>query len=156
MTSAARNSMVLLVAILLNAGCGRAVDHPVTTFYIQVIQGVDSNAPPKVAATPVGKKLRQRLQCAFKWETYWEIQRVTLQATPAHPVRGELEDGQAVEIELGKSNQVALRFYSAGKLVRSREQPIDHAFCVSGGCARLDPSRFIIVRRDQPDSMPSP
>lgn len=156
MTSAAKCSMAFLVPILLIAGCGRTTETPGTTFYIQLIQGCDGRSAPAMTAIPVGDKLRKRLQCAFKWETYWEIQRVTLQASPAHPVRGELAGGQAVEIEIRNSNQVALRFYSAGKLVRSREQPIDNAFCVSGGCARMDPSRFIIVRRDPPDPMASP
>lgn len=147
--------MAFLVPIFLIAGCGRAMDGSGTMFYVQLVQGSENNLPPIAGATPVGNKLRKRLQCALKGEAYWEIKRVMLNVTSVHPVRRDLGNGQAVEIELRDRDKVALRIYSSGKLVRSREQPIENAFCVSGGCTGSDRPTFIVVRRDRPDSIES-
>ena len=141
----------LLAYLTLVSGCGPAAPNSNASFYVQLIHASDADSPPGSHLEPVGPKLQNKLQCAFKWKHYWEIKRDMINVPPGGKVRDRLTSDQAVEIELLPSEKVAVRVYKAGRLVRSRQQPIADAFYVSGAPLGENQSWFIVVRRDKPD-----
>ncbi len=142
---------ILLLACWLPAmGCHPAAKEPGATFYLQLVRGADSEAPPSDGSKPIGQKLRKRLQCVFKWKHYWEVKRDCILVPPGGTVTRRLAPDQTVELELLDPLKVAVRIYSRGQLVRRREQPAANAFCVTGARVGDDQSWFIVVRRDAP------
>jgi len=146
---------ISLAVLLLASGCHPAAKDSGTTFYLQLVRAGDGDVPPTSDSKPIGPKLRHKLQCAFKWKHYWEIKRDTVTVPQGGKVREHLNPEQAVEIELLDSDKVAVRVYSGGQLIRSRQQPADNAFCVTGGHSGGNQCWFIIVRRDEPQTLDS-
>jgi len=146
---------ILMAALLLVSGCRPAARDSGATFYLQLVRGSDGDGPPTTDSKPIGQKLQNKLQCAFRWKHYWELKRDTVKVAPGIKVRDRLGPQQTVEIELLDSDTVAVRIYSGGQLIRSRQQPAADAFCVTGGHSGADQSWFIVVRRDQPRSLDS-
>jgi len=148
---AMKRLILLLACFILLSGCRPAAPKSNANFYVQLIHGSDDDVPPGDHVNPVGPKLRTKLQCAFKWTNYWEIKRDMVNVRVGRKVRERLNDEQAVEIELLPSERVAVRVYTEGRLVRSRQQPAANAFCVTGAPMGDNQSWFIVVRRDEPE-----
>ena len=153
---AMKRLMILLAFLLPAAGCHPAAKARGETFYLQVIRGGDSDVPPSETSKPIGQKLRTKLQCAFKWKHYWEIKRERLEVTQGRKVREVISPAETVELELLEPENVTVRMYSSGRLVRSRRQPAHNAFCVTGAPLGEDQSWFIVVRRDEPQTGDGP
>jgi hypothetical protein len=149
---AVKRLIFLLACLILLSGCRPAAPKSNASFYVQLIHGGDDDVPPGDHVKPVGPKLRNKLQCAFKWTHYWEIKRDMVKVSPGRKVRYALNAEQAVEIELLPAERVAVRVYTGGRLVRSRQQPAVDAFCVTGAPIGDHQSWFIVVRRDNPES----
>jgi len=140
----------LLLCALAAFGCRPATTGPGRVFYLQLVRGNNDQTPPTPAAKPIGPKLDQRLRSFCKWNRYWEIRRDSIVARPSQCVRKHLSPGQDVEIELLDSRRMAVRVYQSGTLTRSRNQPSDGAFFITGGKEGADQSWFIVVRQDPP------
>ena len=149
---AIKRLILLLACLILLSGCHPSARQSSTSFYVQLIHGSDDDVPPGDRANPVGPKLRTKLHCAFKWTHYWEIKRDRVNVPVGRKVRDRLNAEQAVEIELLPSERVAVRVYTGGRLVRSRQQPAANAFCVTGAPIGDKQSWFIVVRRDEPEA----
>ncbi len=120
------------------------------TFYIQLVRG--SNKEIRSAtATPAGLKLKQKLASVFKWKRYWELHRDSVTLAPGQKVRRSLSEHRQVELELSDPNTLCVRIYQNGQCRRSRTQPAEGVFCVTGGDEQGEQSWFIIVRGDHPD-----
>ena len=147
---------ILLMLLVAATGCRPAAKGSSATFYLQLVQANDSALPPTPRSRPVGRKLQKRLQCALKWSRYWEMQRHAMVVLPGRATRERLDSGQTVELEMLNTDQVAVRIYSGGKLIRNRTQPAANAFCIAGARAEDDHPWFIVVRRDPPQEPEAP
>src|SRR5208282_929970 len=108
-----------LVLVLLLGGTGltaSAQDHP-STFYVQLIRGTDTEAPPEPRARLVGPELNHRLH-VFKWKNYWEIARRTVVLKPGAKSRQRLTPQREVEIALTSPQDMTVSIYTAGQLTR--------------------------------------
>ena len=141
--------MVSFLAFLLfGAGC-RPVGHDVG-LYVQLVCGSDRDGPPLPSARPTGAELNSRLHQVFNHKHYWELKRDGIELREGQTARRRVCADRDVEIELLKARQMAVRIYDHGKLARSRTQPLESAFFVSGWDQGGGESWFIVVRRDRP------
>ena len=125
------------------------------TYYLQLVRGSDSEAPPSPQARAIGQKLDQRLRNIFRWKNYWEIKRETATIRSGAAVRTKLSADREVEIAWHTPHAVTVSIYTHGKVTRRRTQSIDTAFSIAGGDSDASQSWFIIVRRDNPDGSPT-
>ncbi|MGH7969654.1 MAG: hypothetical protein ACREIC_13100 [Limisphaerales bacterium] len=142
--------LLLLACALAAGGCHPAPNDTSATYYIQLIRGSDTDAQPTASAKLVGQKLQKRLQCVFSWKKYWEMQREAVVVPRGQTVRERMDAERTIELESLDPNNVAVRIFSGGHLVRSRRQPAANAFCIAGACAGDHQCWFIVVRRDKP------
>jgi hypothetical protein len=147
--------LIPLVALLALTACRPAHKGPALTFYVQLVQGSDDDAPPSLGSHPVGVRLEKKLSSTFRWKHYWELKREAVVVPPGNAVRRQLAPGRSVELDLLDADTMAVRVYSQGRPVRCRKQPVANALYITGG--NLGPSRswFIVVRRDEPQ-VPAP
>lgn len=119
-------------------------------YYVQFVLGQDRDNMQAANAKPIGPKLEEKLHGVFRWKRYWELNRDTVVLGPGQVARRKVSTDREVEIEQLDSEKFTVRIYVEGKLTRSRTQPSEGAFCITGGSAGADQSWFIIVRRDKP------
>ena len=134
------------------AGCRPAAKGPELTFYVQLVRGTDAEAPPTQASRPVGHELSRRLNCAFRWKHYWEMEQHAVVVPVGQTVVDRLSSERSVQIQLLDSSQMAVRVCSTGGAVRCRRQPVTNAFCVAGGNLGGGQSWFVVVRHDKPQT----
>lgn len=147
--------MALVVAALLAAthvAAGASAGG--ITFYLQLVQGTDTDTPPAAGATLVGSALGKRLQM-FRWKNYWEIKRQSVQLKAGARTRLRMTRQRDVEIELTTPTDMTVCIYVDGRLTRKRAQPADTAFYIAGGDNEVAQSWFIVVRRDKPPNAPA-
>jgi hypothetical protein len=128
--------------------------HDGFTFYVQLIQGTDTQNPPAAGATLIGDALGQRLQM-FKWKNYWELKRQTVHLNIGEKTRRHLTSKREVEIALPTPNDMTVCIYIEGKLTRKRTQRVKTAFYIAGGEKDDTQSWFIVIRRDKPQNAPA-
>ena len=121
-----------------------------TTFYLQLIRGNSESTAPAPGAKLIGPKLSQKLSPVFKWSNYWEIKRDSVDLEVGKSVRKKLSAEREVEVELLKTQDVAVRVIRNGKPTRETRQGAANAFVICGGDKEEDQSWFIVVRRDNP------
>ncbi len=115
-----------------------------------MIHGNDNDTPPTLDAKPIGPRLNERLRSVWRWKHYWELKRDSVVVKPGQKVRKRMSAEREVEIELRDLRRMTARIYFNGRLTRSRNQPAEGAFYISGGDKGQDQSWFIVVRRDRP------
>jgi len=143
--------LLVLFAILLVCVDGQlATAADDRSFYLQLIRGNDQDKPPTPNAKPVGPKLHAKLHSVCKWKYYWELKRVIVVVKTGQKVRMRMSLEREVEVELWDSHRMAARIFLNNKLVQSRTQPAEAAFCITGGDKGENQSWFIVVRRDKP------
>lgn len=143
----------LLVLLLLGAPLARATDASSVTLYLQVVCGLDSDAPPTPQAKLVGPKLDQHLHNIFRWKNYWEVRREAVTIKLGDKVRRRVTPQREIEITWPADRKLVVSLYVDGKLTRRREQPIDGPHYIAGGDSNDNESWFVIVRRDNPDAV---
>jgi len=124
------------------------------TFYVQLIQGTDTESPPAAGATLIGDALGQRLHM-FKWKNYWELKRQTVHLNIGDKARQHLTNKRDVEIALPTANDMTVSIYLEGRLTRKRTQRVKTAFYIAGGEKEEAQSWFIVVRHDKPQNAPA-
>jgi hypothetical protein len=124
------------------------------TFYVQLIQGTDTESPPAAGATLIGDALGQRLHM-FKWKNYWELKRQTVHLNIGDKTRQRLTKNRDVEIALPTADNMTVCIYLKGKLTRKRTQRVKTAFYIAGGEKDEAQSWFIVVRHDKPQNAPA-
>lgn len=143
---------VFLTALFFVAApLARAADLSSVTFYVQLVQGSDQDAPPTAQARAIGAKLDQRLHNVFRWKNYWELKRENVTLAAGAKSRKAMSRHLAVEVAWPTSDTLMVSIFRDGKLVRRRHEPIDTAFSIAGGSSNPGEPWFIIVRRDNPD-----
>jgi hypothetical protein len=140
---------ILMVLLLAGAGCQKTSDTGVR-FYLQWVQASDQKTPPTPSAAPAGRILCSKLGRVFKWKDYWELGRDSVVLRPGQKASRRVSPEREVELEMLGPERLAVRIYLNGKLVRSRTQPANAAFCVTGGDTPGNQAWFIVVRRDAP------
>jgi hypothetical protein len=124
------------------------------TFYLQLIQGTDTETPPEAGATLVGRALSRRLEM-FRWKSYWEVKRQTVQLKTGAKARRQMTHHHDVEIALTTPTDMTVSIYLNGTLTRKRTQPVNTPFYIAGGDNDEVRSWFIVVRRDKPQNAPA-
>ena len=120
-----------------------------TIFYIQLIQGTEKNTPPEPKAKLVGPKMSEKL-ARFRWKYYWEINQQDVKVVPGKTTKLGLKV-RDLEIDLQPKEQLELRLYQKGKLVRTSRQKLQaDSFEIMGGAREDDNAWFVVVRRDKP------
>jgi hypothetical protein len=120
------------------------------TFYLQLIRGNSESTPPAPGAKLIGPKLSQRLLPVFKWSNYWEIKRDSVDLEVGKSVRKKLSPEREVEVELLKTQEIAVRVIRNNKPPHETRQAAANALVICGGDKDEDQSWFIVVRRDNP------
>jgi len=143
---------IFVALLMVGAPLGYAADAPPLTFYVQLIRGSDSEAPPTTEAHPVGAKLDHRLHDVFRWKNYWEVKRETIAVNVGQTIRKHITPEREVELTVPASGNMTVAIYADGKLTRKRKQSIDAAFYIAGGDNDGPQPWFIVVRRDNPDN----
>jgi len=143
-----------VMALLAGACLADAAPAGDITFYVQLIQGTDADAPPAAGATLVGDALSHRLQM-FRWKNYWEVKRQTIQLSTGAKIRRHLTRQRDVEIALTTPTDMTVAIFLDGKLTRKRAQPVNTAFYIAGGDNEEAQSWFVVVRRDKPQNAPA-
>jgi hypothetical protein len=122
----------------------------VTTFYVQLIRGTDTDQAPLPGAKSVGPKLAGTFRPVFKCKGFWEINRQEV-AVPAGKVkRVELGNGRAVEIDLSSPKERKVTAYHSGKVGDRTVVPAGDGMTIIGGSREDKNVWFIVVRRDKP------
>ncbi len=148
--------IVLLALVFPVMGCRPTAVPAGSKFYLQLVQGSDTDIPPTADSKPVGPKLRKKLGCVLCWKHYWEMHRAALVVAPGQTAYEPLGHGQSVELQMLDPEKVNVRIYSKSQLIRARQQPATNAFCISGARSEDDQSWFIVVRCDEPQPPESP
>jgi len=154
--SATKRFGLMLLVLMLGVAVGRSAGAPGVTFYVQLVRGSDEGAPPTPDAQLIGAKLGHRLHGVFKWKNYWEIKREAVTLKSGEKVRKRMSAQKEVEIALADTRDMTVSIYSAGKLTRTRKQPIQTSFYIAGGDKEGAQSWFIVVRRDNPETVEGP
>lgn len=119
-------------------------------FYVQLIRGGNEEKPPEAKAKPVGPKLSQLLTPVFRWKHYWEVSEHEVKVSPGKVTKLPLKV-RDLEIQLLPEDQLELRLYQKGKLVRTSRQKLKSASIeVMGGSPNDDNAWFVVVRKDKP------
>lgn len=143
---------LVMFLLLLVAPVAYGAANSSVTYYIQLVQGSDSESPPFPQAHAIGKKLSQRLHNVFRWKNYWEIKRENLNLVAGGKARQAIMPGREVEIAWHSPDSVTISILAHGKITRKRTQSIDTAFYIAGGDEDAGQPWFIIIRRDNPDN----
>lgn len=142
----------LLAFLLVGLGFATAADEPAVTFYLQLVRGNDSAAPPAPDARPLGPKLSGCLRSIFKWEHYWELKRDAVTLPPGGKIRRRMSADREIEVERLDAEKAVVRIYCEGRPTRVATQNVKTRFAVIGGEKGQDQSWFIVVRRDEPQA----
>jgi hypothetical protein len=143
-----------VVALLAGAHLAAGASTEGITFYLQLIQGTDTDTPPAAGATLVGDALGHRLHM-FRWKNYWEVKRQTVELKTGAKARRHMTVQRDVEIARTTPTDMTVCIYQNGTLTRKRAQPVDTAFYIAGGENDEAQSWFIVVRRDKPPNAPA-
>jgi hypothetical protein len=106
--------------------------------------------PTEASWKPVGPKLQKRLSPVFRWEHYWEVNRVMVNVDPAKPKRLQLSKDREVEIVPRGEREIEIRVYRDGQMIRKSRQAADVKMTIIGGDREKDEAWFVVVRRDAP------
>jgi len=120
------------------------------TFYVQLVRGSDEDMKPSDSAKRVGPKLQKKLASVFKWKSYWEVERESVLLQLGRKTRKTLALGREIEMELPDAQTLSIWVYLNNRLTRSRRQPAEGAFYVTGDNDGAAGSWFIVVRGDHP------
>lgn len=149
-----RGMTIAALVLLAAAQMTTAASAEPVRFYVQLVQGTDTDTPPAAGATLVGTALGHRLRM-FRWKNYWEVKRQTVQVQIGGKARQHITPKRDVEISLPAADQMTVCIYVDGKLTRKRKQHVSSAFYIAGGQNEDAKSWFIVVRRDKPENTPS-
>jgi len=136
---------------LLGIGGAISAENHGTAFYVQLIRGTDDAKPRETSWKPVSARVSKRLSAAFRPQQYWEVNRVTLNASKEKPVKAALSADRTVEIQLFDSGEAEARYYFKGKLMRKCRQATHDKICIMGGTRESEESWFVAVSRDKTD-----
>ncbi len=136
--------------VLLGVNIVSLAEGQPVVFYTQLIRGTDQDQPRQSDWQPVGPKLRNQLCPKFRWKNYWEVDRQTVQVSAGKPTRVRLSQEREIEIEMRTKDELEIRLYTAGKLVRRSRQAVESKMTIMGGGWEKAESWFIVVRRDKP------
>jgi hypothetical protein len=119
-------------------------------YYVQFVEGTNEERPPSARAKRVGPRLSQRLSPVFRWKYYWELDRqeVTTERDRVRTV--QLNASRSLEIEPMARNQIELRLYREGTLVRRSRHQSDERMMAMGGEQGVDNAWFVVVRSEEP------
>ena len=121
-----------------------------TTYHVQLIRGTSQPVPTEANWKPVGPKLQKRLSPVFRWNYYWEVNRVAVTVDSAKRKRLHLSKDREVEIAPRGEREVEIRVYREGQLIRKCRQAADVKMSIMGGDREKDEAWFVVVRRDAP------
>ena len=121
------------------------------SFYFQLVYGSNADAPPTRDAKRIGPKLRKRLEHVFQWKYYWEVNRGEFQVREGKTTEIRISDQRTLEVSLS-GNDLEIRIYRDGKLMRRNREKRSVNFTLLGGDDGRQQSWFIIIRRDKPST----
>jgi hypothetical protein len=121
------------------------------TFYIQTIVG--TNRPEKGDGwKKVGPQLQRELSPVFQWKHYWQVSSQKIEASQGQVSRIQLTKARELDVAIRKDDQLELRLYRDGKLVRKLKDVVSHRHLIMGGDSNKDEAWFVVVRRDKPST----
>lgn len=144
---------LLTILILLTVSLGWGAEQSAATkFFVQVVRGSDATTPPEAGATLAGPKIVKQLQPRFRWKTYWEVQRATIEVERQKAGRVDLKGGHSLEIDLREPDKRTVRLFRNKKLVRTLVCPKGEEFNIHGSDPGDGKVWFIVVRSDRPST----
>jgi hypothetical protein len=129
----------------------RAADG-VTTYYVQLIRGTETNQPPVLGAKSVGPKLTETFRSVFRCKGFWEISRQEVALSQGQTARVQLGNGRVAEIDLRSPKEMKVAAFHDGKLVDRTIRPAGEAMTIIGGNRDGKSVWFVVVRRDKPSN----
>jgi hypothetical protein len=144
-----RIKVILMVAAVALASEARP-DEGVTTLYVQLIRGTETDQAPAAGAKSVGPKLAGTFRGVFKCKGFWEINRQQGAVSRGKAKRIPLGNGREAEIELSSAKERKVAAFLNGKLVDRTVVPRGEAMTIIGGSREDKGVWFIVVRRDKP------
>jgi hypothetical protein len=106
--------------------------------------------PTEASWKPVGPKLQKRLSPVFRWDHYWEVNRLMVNVEPTKTKRLHLSKDREVEIVPRGEREIEIRVYRDGQMIRKSRQAADVKMSIMGGDREKDEAWFVVVRRDAP------
>ena len=144
----------LLVILILTAAVladERRAEAQVSTFYVQLIRGTDTEKAPAPQCKCVGRKLAQTFSPVFKCKGYWEMNRQRVALSLGQVTRVQLGNGRAAEIDLRDPKERKVAAFADGQLVDRTTIPKGEGMTIIGGKRQDKSVWFIVVRRDKPE-----
>lgn len=120
-----------------------------TTYYVQLIRGVDSDQSPMPGCKRIGPALAKKFHAVFKWKHYWEVASRRVEVAPGNSARVRLNTEREVEINLTDPKTRTVAAYHKGTVMERTICPRGQAMTFIGGDER-NSAWFIVVRRDKP------
>lgn len=120
------------------------------TYYVQLVRGNNEAKAPEPGAHRIGPKLAKKLRPVFKWESYWEIKRQSVEIEPGKKSRVRLSTEREIEIDLTDAAHRTVIAFQSGKPVSRTKRPIGEGMTIIGGDRNTNSVWFIVVRRDKP------
>jgi hypothetical protein len=151
---ARRTFVRVLLAVLLGAllwgGPAYAKDEPLT-YYVQTIVGTNRDRETN-EWKKVGPHLRRELSPVFHWKHYWQVDSQKVEMIPGKAARIRLTQERGLELVIHGDQQLELRLYRDGKIVRKLKDVVSHRHLIMGGDSNKDEAWFVVVRRDKPST----
>src|SRR5947199_348777 len=94
-TIRARTTLAIAVTLVVGAVLQSSSAEQGIVYYVQLVQGTDSETAPGPGAKKVGAKLREKFTSVCKWKNYWELVQQEAKVTP----------GQSGRVKLGADHE---------------------------------------------------
>jgi hypothetical protein len=121
------------------------------TYYIQTIVGTN-RAEKGDGWKKVGPQLQRELSPVFQWKHYWQVNSQQIEASKGKVSRVQLTKMRELEVAIRPDDQLEIRLYRDGKVVRKLKDVVSHRHLVMGGDSNKDEAWFVVVRRDKPST----
>jgi hypothetical protein len=143
--------LLLVVAIFgVCGGVGKAATNGIT-YFVQLIVATNGEKPPEAKAK-IGPKLQKDLSPVFQWANYWELSRKRVETQIGKRSRIRLNEGREVEFEQVSQEQLVVRLFRDGQLIRKMKGLVPKCRVVMGGDRTGEDAWFVVIRRDEPTS----
>src|SRR5688572_17875463 len=143
-------SLAWTLCAMLLAGTAYAKDEAVT-YYIQTIFGTN-RAEKGDGWKKVGPQLQRELSPVFQWKHYWQVNSQKIEASKRQVSRVQLTKVRELEVRIREDDQLELRLFRDGKVVRKLKDVVSHRHLIMGGDSNKDEAWFVVVRRDKPST----
>lgn len=140
---------ILAVSAIAFTEVARA-ENGATRYYVQLVQGTDSDHPPQAGSRHVGARLTGTLRGVFRWRNYWEICQRKVEVFPGRTRKVDLANGREAEVDLTRPDKRTVAAFQNGKMVNRTVGPAGESITMIGGNRDQTSGWFIVVRRDKP------